>query len=330
MIKKPEYYIEGVLDRNRVVIAKTITLVESTLNEHRNIANKVLEQLLPHTGNSIRVGITGVPGVGKSTFIERLGLNLVNNGNKIAVLAVDPSSKRTGGSILGDKTRMDGLAAKKEAFIRPSPSKGNLGGVAGKTRETILICEAAGFNVILIETVGVGQSEIEVSSMVDFFLVLMLAGAGDELQGIKKGIIEMADAIVINKADGDNIENAKTAQTQYTTALHLLTPAIPTWNPPVLICSSIENHGIDKIWETILEHKNKLTATNELEKKRHEQRVNWFQAIIDAKLKERFYLNATVKKNLPTIISDIKKGFITPVKAVEKLFFAFDERNLKL
>ena len=232
--------VNGLLNGNRRILAKTITLIESSLSSHQVLAQAILDRLLPHTGKAVRLGITGVPGVGKSSFIESLGMLLVEKGHRVAVLAVDPSSTRSGGSILADKTRMERLSADSRAFIRPSPSGGTLGGVARKTRETMLVCEAAGFDVIIVETVGVGQSEITVSSMVDFFLVLMLAGAGDELQGIKKGVLELADAIAINKADGDNIEKAGRAKKDYETALHLLRPASPNWSPPVLTCSARE------------------------------------------------------------------------------------------
>ena len=236
----PQPYIDGVLSQDRRLVSKTITLIESSLASHQKIARKIIDALLPHTGNAVRFGITGVPGVGKSTFIESIGTTLVADDHRVAVLAVDPSSGRTGGSVMADKTRMERLSAEPNAFIRPSPSGGALGGVARKTRETMLICEAAGYDVIIVETVGVGQSETTVASMVDFFLVLMLAGAGDELQGIKKGILELADAIAITKADGDNAENARKAARTYENALHFLRPSSPTWTPPVLTCSAIE------------------------------------------------------------------------------------------
>ncbi|MGE0087674.1 MAG: methylmalonyl Co-A mutase-associated GTPase MeaB [Desulfococcaceae bacterium] len=280
MYKDPQYYVQGVLDRNRLLLARTITLIESALPAHQEMARTVVDRVLPYTGNAVRVGITGVPGAGKSTFIESFGTMLTEKGFRVAVLAIDPSSTRSGGSILGDKTRMEKLAVNEMAFIRPSPSSGTLGGVARKTRETMLVCEAAGFDVIIVETVGVGQSETTVASMVDFFLVLMIAGAGDELQGIKKGVLEVADAIVINKADGDNILRAKMARKEYETALHLLMPATPTWSPPVLTCSAVEMTGIDKIWETILDYRSRMTATGEQESKRREQALEWMRLLL--------------------------------------------------
>ena len=248
----PKILIKGVRKQDRRLLSKTITLIESARPDHQQLARKIVDEVLPHTGKAIRLGITGVPGVGKSTFIESLGMLLVQSGHRVAVLAVDPSSSRSGGSVMADKTRMEKLAVEENAFIRPSPSGGTLGGVARKTRETMMVCEAAGFNVIIVETVGVGQSETTVASMVDFFLVLMLAGAGDELQGIKRGVLELADALAINKADGDNIEKAQKAAKIYTTALHMLQPASPNWDPPVLTCSALEMTGIAEIWQTVL------------------------------------------------------------------------------
>ena len=247
MQKDPSYYIQGVLDNNRLMLARTITLVESILSTHQEIAKHVINELLPYTGKAVRLGITGVPGAGKSTFIESFGTMLTTMGHRVAVLAIDPSSTRSGGSILGDKTRMEKLAVNDLAFIRPSPSGGSLGGVARKTRETMLVCEAAGFDVIIVETVGVGQSEPTVASMVDFFLVLQISGAGDELQGIKKGVLEVADAIVVNKADGDNVNRAKLAKKQYETALHLVTPSSPNWTVPVMTCSALEERGLMEV-----------------------------------------------------------------------------------
>src|SRR6056297_2832095 len=258
--RKPQYtleqYVDGILNGDRTMLGQAITLIESSRLEHMELAQQIIERCLPYAGKSLRIGITGVPGVGKSTFIEALGTQITTSGHKLAVLAVDPTSERTGGSILGDKTRMEKLAADPRAFIRPSPSGDSLGGVARKTRETIILCEAAGFDTLFIETVGVGQSETSVHSMVDFFLLLMLAGAGDELQGIKRGIMEMADAIIINKAEGDNRQKSLLAKREYENALHLFPPAESGWTPVVRTCSALEKQGIDKVWETIYEYLN--------------------------------------------------------------------------
>ena len=314
-----EYYVNGVLAHDNRILAKTITLIESSLPAHQEQALSVINRLLPATGNAVRLGITGVPGAGKSTFIESLGMLLIKKGYRVAVLAVDPSSTRSGGSILADKTRMEKLSVNEKAFIRPSPSEGTLGGVARKTRETMLVCEAAGYDVIIIETVGVGQSEIKVSSMVDFFLVLMISGAGDELQGMKKGVLEIADAIAINKADGDNIQRAKMAKKQYETALHLLRPASLTWTPPVLTCSALEMIAIEKIWDVVLNYREKLSATGELKTKRKEQSVAWMWAIVEEGLKERFYQNEEVKKIVPQVTSLVEQEKIAPTAAALKL-----------
>jgi LAO/AO transport system kinase len=321
----PQYYVQGVLKQNRRMLAKSITLIESALPVHRDLSRAIIDRILPFTGKAMRVGITGVPGVGKSTFVESLGMKLVQKGYQVAVLAVDPSSLRSGGSIMADKTRMEKLSVEERAFIRPSPSGGTLGGVAGKTRETMLLCEAAGFDVIIVETVGVGQSETMAASMVDFFLVLMLAGAGDELQGIKKGILELVDAIAINKADGDNVEKAQRARKEYETALHLLTPSSPIWTPPVLTCSALTMTGIDEIWEIILDHKRKLTATGELEIKRKKQALDWLWFLLEEGLKERFYQNPDVKKLLPKIEKAVENGTTSPVIAANELLFSLDD-----
>ncbi len=320
---EPEYYINGVLGKDRRVLSKAITLIESSLPAHRKLANKIIDTLLPHTGKAVRLGITGVPGAGKSTFIESLGMNLARK-KQVAVLAVDPSSTRSGGSVLADKTRMEKLSVEENAYIRPSPSSGTLGGVARKTRETILLCEAAGFDVVIVETVGVGQSETTVASMVDFFLVLMLSGAGDELQGIKKGVLEIADAIAINKADSDNVKKAKMARKQYETALHLLNPASPHWSPPVLTCSALEMKGINKIWNTVLDHREKMTAAGELVLNRKKQDVAWMWAIVEEGLKDRFRGNPVVRKKLPKVIRDIEKGITAPTVAANDLLFFLD------
>ncbi len=317
--KNPRLYIQGVLDRDKRLLAKTITLIESSLPAHRELAESIINQLLPHTGKAVRLGITGVPGAGKSTFIESLGMRLLQKGHRVAVLAVDPSSTRGGGSILADKTRMEKLSVAPGAFIRPSPSGGTLGGVAGKTRETMLVCEAAGFDVIIVETVGVGQSETTVASMVDFFLVIMIAGAGDELQGMKKGILEIADALTINKTDGDNVQKARIARKEYETALHLLRPASSTWSPPVLNCSALEMTGIDEIWNVVLTHREKLGATGELDAKRKKQSVDWMFSLIEEGLKEKFYKNPEVKKILPGIETDVENGSMAPTVAAGRL-----------
>jgi LAO/AO transport system kinase len=267
-----------------------------------------------------------VPGVGKSTFIESLGTMLVKKGHRVAVLAVDPSSKRSGGSVLADKTRMEKLAVEKRAFIRPSPSGGTLGGVARKTRETMILCEAAGFDIIIVETVGVGQSETAVASMVDFFLVLMIAGAGDELQGIKKGILELADAVAVNKADGDNIERAEFARKQYETALHFLAPSSPNWTPPVLTCSALEMIDIDVIWENVIKHHTIFTDTGELKANRKKQAVDWMWSLIKEGLKDRFYQNPEVKKNLPETIREVENGTVASTIAAGRLLNLLDNK----
>jgi len=319
MLKSPEEYVDGILSQDRLTLARTITLIESTLPAHQELARIIVNQLLPHTGNGIRVGITGVPGAGKSTYIETFGTMLTEIGHKVAVLAIDPSSSRSGGSILGDKTRMEKLAVNPKAFIRPSPSSGTLGGVGRKTRETMLVCEAAGYDVVIIETVGVGQSETTVSSMVDFFLVLMIAGAGDELQGIKKGVLEVADAIVINKTDGDNVTRAKIARKEYETALHMLMPNSPNWTPPVLTCSSINGEGIDRIWNTIKEHRTKLTDCGEMASKRKTQALDWMSFLLDDGLRQWFYNTPDVKKALNDLQKDVESKNTSPTAAADML-----------
>ncbi len=320
----PQYYVQGVLEGNKRTLAKTITLTESSHPSHQALARQVIDLLLPYSGKSVRLGITGVPGVGKSTFIESLGTMLVKKGHRVAVLAVDPSSKRSGGSVLADKTRMEKLAVQAQAFIRPSPSGGILGGVARKTRETMIICEAAGFDVMIVETVGVGQSETTVASMVDFFLVLMIAGAGDELQGIKKGILELADAVVVNKADGDNVAKAEFARKQYETALHFLAPSSPNWTPPVLTCSALEILGIQEIWEVVLNHRKKFLASGELEANRKKQAVDWMWSLIKEGLRERFYKNPDVNRMLPVILKEVENGATASTVAASKLLFFLD------
>jgi len=323
----PQSYIQGVLARDRRVLAKTITLIESSLPAHQEMARIIIDRLVPYAGKAVRLGITGVPGVGKSTFIESLGTILVRKGHQVAVLAVDPSSKRSGGSVLADKTRMEKLAVEKSAFIRPSPSGDILGGVARKTRETMMVCEAAGFDVMIVETVGVGQSETAVASMVDFFLVLMIAGAGDELQGIKKGILELADAVVVNKADGDNIEKTEFTRKQYDSALRFLAPSSPSWTPPVMTCSALEMVGIEKIWEIVLDHRKKLLATGELEANRKRQAVDWMWSLIKEGLKKRFYQNPDVKKMLPKIAKEVENGTTASALAASRLLFFLDKMH---
>jgi GTPase len=323
----PQFYVQGVLNGDRRLLAKTITVIESSLLAHQKLARTIIDLLLPYAGKAIRLGITGVPGVGKSTFIESLGTMLVKKGHRVAVLAVDPSSKRSGGSVLADKTRMEKLAVEERAFIRPSPSGGTLGGVARKTRESMIVCEAAGFDVIIVETVGVGQSETTVASMVDFFLVLMIAGAGDELQGIKKGILELADAVVVNKADGDNLERAEFARKQYETALHFLAPSSPTWTPPVLTCSALEMIDIDVIWDTVSEHHRKLTQTGELRANRKKQAVDWMWSLVKEGLNDRFFQNPEVKKILPETIKEIENGTIASAIAANRLLDLLDNRT---
>src|SRR6056297_3575262 len=312
-------YVDGIINGNRTILGQAITLIESSLPDHNQIAQEIIEKCLPYAGNSIRIGITGVPGVGKSTFIESMGKYITSKGNKLAVLAVDPSSERSKGSILGDKTRMEELSNDPGAFIRPSPSAGSLGGVARKTRETIILCEAAGFNTIFIETVGVGQSETAVHSMVDFFLLLMLAGAGDELQGIKRGIMEMADAIAINKADGQNIQKAEMASKEYQKALHLFPPPESGWLPKVLTCSALNDVGIEKVWEIIREYTAYVKSNGFFKKNRREQAKFWMYETINQILKDNFYQYEEVKKLLPDLEQDVLKGRSTSFMAAQKL-----------
>ena len=321
--RKKEFSVEELKDLlvsgNKTALGKGITLVESNQPKHQQKAEKLIESCLPYAHKSIRIGITGVPGVGKSTFIEAFGSFLVKLGKKVAVLAVDPSSSVSHGSILGDKTRMENLVTEENAFIRPSPSGDSLGGVARKTRESIILCEAAGFDVILIETVGVGQSETTVHSMTDFFLLLKLAGAGDELQGIKRGIIEMADAIVINKADGENLKAAREARLEFNRALHLYPPKESTWQPKVSLCSAIENTGITEVWEMISEYL-ELTKRNEFfEKNRHEQNKFWLLQTINEHLKQRFYQDPQIKKALKEQLNAIENNETTPFIAAAYL-----------
>jgi LAO/AO transport system kinase len=327
MLNDPDQYVTGVLNRDRLTLARTITLIESTLPAHQELARTIVDRLLPYTGRSIRVGITGVPGAGKSSFIERFGTMLTGRGHRVAVLAIDPSSSRSGGSILGDKTRMEKLAIDPNAFIRPSPSSGTLGGVGRRTREAMLVCEAAGYDVVIIETMGVGQAETTVASMVDFFLVLMIAGAGDELQGIKKGVLEMADAIVINKADGDNLVRAESAQKEYQSALNMLMPASPNWRPPVLTCSAMEGRGIDTIWETILAHRDKLTVSGEMAEKRKNQALDWMAFLLDEGLRQWFYTSPYVREALPALRRNVAEQKISPTAAADSLLAFLNPKN---
>jgi LAO/AO transport system kinase len=311
--------IAGVKSGDRAMLARAITLVESTKAEHQARGQLLLQALLPATGGAIRLGITGVPGVGKSTTIDQLGMNLAALGHKVAVLAVDPTSRRTGGSILGDKTRMSRLAQEPKAFIRPSPTSGTLGGVTRKTRETMALCEAAGFDVIIVETVGVGQSEIAVADMVDFFLVLLLPGGGDDLQGIKKGIIEIADMIAINKADGDNVTRAERAAAEYRGALQILTPQSATWSPPVITISGISNSSLDKLWEKIIEHRKALSASGEFDERRQRQAVAWMRDMLNDRIMASIQANARVAARLPALEDDVRAGRLLPTLAVDEI-----------
>jgi GTPase len=313
-------FVDGVLAGDRTVLARTITLLESSNLGHRRRAERVLRALLPHAGGARRVGVTGVPGVGKSTFIDQLGVNLTGAGHRVAVLAVDPTSSRSGGSILGDKTRMSRLAVDPNAFIRPSPAGRTLGGVTRSTRETILVCEAAGYDVVLVETVGVGQSETVVAEMVDFFLVLMLSGAGDDLQGIKKGVLELADMVAINKADGDNVTRANLAAADYRSALHLMTPASPSWDPPVLTCSAIENTGLDEVWHQIEIHRNRMTATGELASRRADQQVRWMWSMLEERLRDDLRSRPEVTQRLAELERSVRDGELPATVAVEEVW----------
>ncbi|MFO8026623.1 MAG: methylmalonyl Co-A mutase-associated GTPase MeaB [Opitutales bacterium] len=281
---------EGVLAGDRAKLAQAITLVESHASKHRPLARELMQKILPHSGGALRVGLTGTPGAGKSTFIEAMGLNLCGLGKKVAVLAVDPSSSVSGGSILGDKTRMEELCREENAFIRPSPAGTSAGGVAARTREALLLCEAAGYDVVLVETVGVGQSETAVRTMTDFFLLLQIAGGGDELQGIKKGVIELADAIVVNKADGDNKVRARQARVEFARVLHVLRPFTPGWKPKALTCSALEKEGMEEIWEMILRFREELTQTGVFEQRRREQNIDWFRSLLRQYVFDRFTL----------------------------------------
>jgi LAO/AO transport system kinase len=316
-------YATGILKGDRVVLGKAISLIESNLTKDQEQASQLIDKIIDKTGNSVRIGITGVPGVGKSTFIEAFGKFITDQKKKIAVLTIDPSSQLTKGSILGDKTRMDDLSKNELAFIRPTASGNTLGGVSNKTREAILLCEAAGYEVIIVETVGVGQSEVAVKSMVDFFLLLMLAGAGDELQGIKKGIMEMADAVVITKADGDNVKHATEAQAEYQHALHLFPSASSGWKPKVLTCSSITKKGISEIWDIILKYKTQTDSSGFFSKNRAQQNTTWLQEYFQYLLKNDFKKFITVQQELATLEKQISDNKISVHAAGTKLLSAY-------
>ncbi|WP_236137753.1 methylmalonyl Co-A mutase-associated GTPase MeaB [Mongoliitalea daihaiensis] len=319
----PDVYIQGILAGDRILLSRAITLVESSLESDKLLASQVVEGVLPHTGNSVRIGITGVPGVGKSTFIESFGALVVDQGYHLAVLAIDPSSQQTKGSILGDKTRMETLARDNRAYIRPSPAGSTLGGVSAKTREAMLLCEAAGFDVIIIETVGVGQSEIAVKGMVDFFLLLMLAGAGDELQGIKKGIVEMCDALVINKADGERAEVAKRAKREYANALHLFPAKENNWFPQVKVCSGLTADGLPEIWEMIQEYQTQVKENGYFNSNRSSQRVNWMHEHIRFLLETSFYNNPSIQESMKTIEEGVRGGAFSSIAKAKQLVEMF-------
>ena len=322
--KTAQEYIDGILSGNRMLLSRAITFIESTRQEHQELAQEIIEACLPHSGNSIRIGITGVPGVGKSTFIEAFGNYVIDEQNRnLAVLAVDPSSSKTRGSILGDKTRMETLSNHPNAYIRPTPTSGSLGGVARSTRETITLCEAAGFDTIIIETVGVGQSETAVHSMVDFFLLLMLAGAGDELQGIKRGIMEMADSIVINKADSGNEAAAKRAMAEYKNALHLFPPTESEWIPKVATCSAFHNKGIPQVWDIIDEFIRHTKTKGFFEEQRKKQANYWLNESINQELHNAFYNNPDLKSKLDTYRKQVQEGNLSSYKAAKDLMKEF-------
>ncbi len=313
-------YIDGVLSSDRIRLAQAITVIESDLESDLELAEQILDGVLPNAGQSRRVGITGTPGAGKSTFIDALGLYLIRDrGETVAVLTVDPSSPISGGSILGDKTRMEQLSAEDKAFIRPSPSRGHLGGVARRTRETILLCEAAGFRNILVETVGVGQSETAVRSMTDFFLLLMIPRSGDELQGIKRGIIEMIDAIAINKADGDHLEAARRSQAEFRNALHLFPAAADGWTPQVLLCSAVNKEGIAETWDLVLRHREQQEGSGLFAYRRKQQSLDWMHELVASGLENLFHHDPCVSAELPRAAESVQEGRLSPLHAARKL-----------
>jgi LAO/AO transport system kinase len=304
---------------HRAALARAITLIESRRGDHQAAARELVQALLPETGKAIRVGITGSPGVGKSTTIDVLGMFLIERGHRVAVLAVDPSSARTGGSILGDKTRMARLSASENAFIRPSPASGTLGGVAAKTREAMLLCEAASFDVVLVETVGIGQSETAVCDMTDFFLALMLPGAGDELQGIKKGLVELADMIAVNKADGDNIQRANLAAAEYRGALHILTPRSEHWQPPVLTYSALTGTGIGELWQKILDHRTAMNASGDFAARRRQQQIKWMWSMLEQRMLAQLRADPAIRAKVKKIEAEVAEGRITPALAAGQI-----------
>lgn len=320
-------YVQGILQKDKTILARAITLIESNSPKHLHLSQEVIREILPKTGNAIRVGISGVPGAGKSTFIEKFGLYLLSLGYHVAVLAIDPSSSVTKGSILGDKTRMETLSREQDCFIRPSPSGGSLGGVTRKTRETILLCEAFGYDVILVETVGVGQNEITVRDMVDFFLLLQIAGAGDELQGIKKGVIEISNAIVVNKADGDNISRAKLAKGEYSTALHYLSPSTPGWQSRAFTCSALTGEGLPEIWRIITKFKEIVQENGFFSKRRNDQIMTWVNSMVQDYLISNFYQNKDIKERMASLKKEVLSGEITPTNAVENLISIYNQHN---
>ena len=319
MSRRPPPSPDAVASGERAALARAITLVESRHAEDRRAARDLLDALMPRTGGAIRIGITGVPGVGKSTLIDAFGAYLIAEGHRVAVLAVDPSSTRTGGAILGDKTRMARLATDPQAFVRPSPSSGTLGGVAARTREAMLLCEAAGFDVILVETVGVGQSEVAVADLTDIFVVLALPGAGDELQGIKKGIIELADVIAVNKSDGAGRDRATAAAAEYRSALHILVPPGALWSPPVLLVSGLAEEGLDELWRTVLQHRSTLEEAGEFAAQRRRQDLKWMWALVEARLRDRLTTDPRLRDRLPAIESAVADASLSPTAGADEI-----------